>query len=112
MEPPGVFGIGAEQDLHAAGVLEQGPAHQVPRHRLPALQETWAASQDQAPILLDDADALLKETSVLNMLKGLFFISMRTVQWNSSTNRLKDDKGQTDPPGVHREGRQDRAYLE
>lgn len=59
-------------------------------------KELWAASQDQAPILLDDVDALLKETSVLNMLKGLFD-SDATVQWNSSTSRLKDDKGQQIP---------------
>src|SRR5271166_1705493 len=59
-------------------------------------KELWAASQDNAPLLLDDVDALLKEMSVLNMLKGLFD-SDAVVQWNSSTSRLKDDKGDQIP---------------
>jgi hypothetical protein len=59
-------------------------------------KELWAASQEDAPILLDDVDALLKETSVLNMLKGLFD-SDAVVQWNSSTSRLKDERGEQIP---------------
>ena len=59
-------------------------------------KELWAASQEDAPILLDDVDALLKEISVLNMLKGLFD-SDAVVQWNSSTSRLKDEKGEQIP---------------
>ena len=59
-------------------------------------KELWAASQDNAPLLLDDVDALLKEVSVLNMLKGLFDADS-TVQWNSSTSRLKDERGQQIP---------------
>ena len=59
-------------------------------------KELWAASQDQASILLDDVDALLKELTVLNMMKGLFDPDA-TVQWNSSTSRLKDERGQQIP---------------